>query len=64
MPTNPLPYLPHPTTPKGQAKMDRPGWTVGQSYTAYGLRFGLHSNHPAGMAQAAAYAPLPQLAAW
>ncbi len=58
MTSTPLPYLPHPTTPKGKANVDRPGGTAGQSYTAYGLRFGLRSNHPAGMAQAAPYAPL------
>jgi hypothetical protein len=31
---------------------------VGQSYTAYGLRFGLRSNDPAALAQAAPHLPL------
>jgi hypothetical protein len=34
------------------------GWTVGQSYTAYGLRFGLRSNDPSALAQVASRVPL------
>lgn len=58
MSTNPLPTLPHTTACRGQAKVDRPGWTAGQSYTAYGLRFGLRSNNPAALEQAAPRLPL------
>jgi len=58
MPTTPLPFLPHTTAPRGQAKVDRLGWTEGQNFTAYGLRFGLRSNNPAGLEQAAPYLPL------
>lgn len=58
MSTNPLPTLPHTTACRGQAKVDRLGWTVGQSYTAYGLRFGLRSNNPAALEQVAPRLPL------
>ena len=37
--------------------MDRLGWTDGQSFAAYGLRFGLRANDPAALAQTA-YVPL------
>ena len=38
--------------------MDRLGWTAGQSYAAYGLRFGLRSNNLAALDQAAPHLPL------
>ncbi|MFZ5916044.1 MAG: hypothetical protein ACOYZ7_03860 [Chloroflexota bacterium] len=52
----PLPYPPHPTI--AQEKIDRLGWMDGQSFTAYGLRFGLWSNTPASLEQAAPHLPL------
>ncbi len=56
MPTSPLPILSYTTLL--QVKVDRPGWTVGQNFTAYGLRFGLRANHPAALEQAAPRLPL------
>jgi hypothetical protein len=58
MSVNPLPYLPYTTARRGQEKVDRLGWTVGHSFTAYGLRFGLRSNTPAALTKAAASLPL------
>ncbi len=58
MSTNPLPTLPHTTARRGQANVDRPSWTAGQSFTAYGLRFGLRSNNPAALELAAPHLPL------
>lgn len=37
--------------------MDRLGWTDGQSYAAYGLRFGLRANDPTALAQAVSHLP-------
>ncbi len=56
MATNILPTLPHTTT--SQAKVDCLGWTDGQSFAAYGLRFGLRSNAPAALEQATPHLPL------
>ncbi len=56
MSTNSLPYLPD-TTPQ-QENVARLGWTNGQSFTAYGLCFGLRSNTLAALEQAAGYLPL------
>jgi hypothetical protein len=56
MSTNLLPYFPYTTT--CQAKVDRLGWTVGQSYTAYGLRFGLRADDLAALEQAVPHLPL------
>jgi len=56
MPTNLLPTLPH--TAVSQQRIDRLGWTVGQSFAAYGLRFGLRSNTPAALMKAAPHLPL------
>jgi hypothetical protein len=38
-------------------KIDRLGWTVGLSFTAYGTRFGLRTNDPAVLAQVTDYLP-------
>jgi hypothetical protein len=54
--TNPFPILPNPTA--WQAKVDRLGWTAGQSFTAYGLRFGLRANDPVALEQASPHLPL------
>jgi hypothetical protein len=54
MSTNPpLPFI---TT--SQAKMDRLDWTPGQSFTAYGLRFGLRVSDAAVLGAAAHAVPL------
>ncbi len=41
-----------------QTEVDRLGWTDGQSFTAYGLRFGLRSNDFVVLEQAARHLPL------
>lgn len=54
-----MPSLPSllPAT-SGQTQGDHLDWTVGQRYTAYGLRFGLRANDPAGLALAIPHLPL------
>jgi hypothetical protein len=51
----PLPYLCDTTQP---ADVDRLCWTAGQSFSAYGLRFGLRVSQQAALADACAAAPL------
>ncbi len=53
---NPFPSLSYTTIL--QTEVDRLGWTAGQSFTAYGLRFGLRSNDFAVLEQAARHLPL------
>jgi hypothetical protein len=56
MTVTPLPYLPFTTA--YQTNVDHLGWTAGQSFIAYGLRFGLRVNDAASRAAACAAAPL------
>ena len=56
MSVTPIPYLPHTTI--GQAEVDRLGWTAGESFRAYGLRFGLRVNDPSALGEACAAVPL------
>jgi hypothetical protein len=52
----PVPTLPHITV--CQEKIDRLGWTDGTTFSAFGLRFGLRSNDPSALIDAAPHAPL------
>src|SRR3954447_3175217 len=56
MSTVPLPLLPFTTS--SQAKIDPLGWMAEQSFSAYGLRFGLRVNDAAVLDAACAAAPL------
>ena len=56
MSTTPLPLLPFTTT--SQAKVNHLGWVAGQSFSAYGLRFGLRANDTAALDAACAAVPL------
>lgn len=51
-----IPVLPHITV--CQEKVDRLGWTDGTTFSAFGLRFGLRSNDPSALTDAASHAPL------
>ena len=52
----PVPRLPHITV--CQEKVDRLGWTDGTTFSAFGLRFGLRSNDPSALSDAAPHTPL------
>src|SRR5690349_16567484 len=47
-----------PISTRAQAKMDHVDWAPGQSFSAYGLRFGLRVNDATVLAVACAAAPL------